>query len=195
VTGNPSNYNGESDDFLELIKALHDAFSRYAGDRGYMEVSADVEWGGDYNPKRHRTTTLGPLQLAALRKAVTDAMAVMNASAKTYTKMPPKTIGAQIRALQGNKFGRDAWSQAGLSPSPRTVARWLAGTQKPSKANREKLERATLTNHYNARGRAASRAGKAYERAAEALNDSLRGCYEAEIRLFNVLYLEFGENR
>lgn len=49
---------------------------------------------------------------------------------------------ARFRQLFGTRAGYEALERAWLDVSPRTIQRWIAGEQRPGKANAEKINRA-----------------------------------------------------
>jgi hypothetical protein len=188
VTGAATDYT--EDDVEELFNRLVDALSDFGGDDGQVKITADIEWAGEYNRKRHRTTTLAPMDLSGVREAVQNAVDAQAAGMLAGRRPPPKGVAAQVRALQRTKAGRSMWERAGLSVSPRTVARWLAGTQRPSKANRERLEQAALQQHYDKRSAARGRTAAAKRAAVDAFTEVVQEKYGSEIRFFNISDLD-----
>lgn len=187
MTGNATSYDDAS--ALDLVVALDLAFTSYHDGRGRMTITADIEWAGDYNPRPHRTTTLfsaQALHLAGVREATAAAMAALDAHERAIGARRPKSVPAQVRALSQAR-----WQAAGLTVTPKTVARWLAGTQQPSKINRAKLQRAT-DEHYQLRvNRTAATVQTTARAAADALSTAIRDICGSEVRFFNVSDLEF----
>ena len=51
-------------------------------------------------------------------------------------------LSARLRYLTRSSAGHDAMQQAGITTTPRTLKAWLAGTQRPNKANLAKIDAA-----------------------------------------------------
>lgn len=203
MTGNPTPY--ADDDYERLVKLLHAAFGQYGpGEPSIMTVKADIEWAGDYNPTRHRATTMDDLRglNSRVRPQVEAAMAAWEAIPKPYTVGRPNipvTFSGQLNWLTKTKAGRAHAETAGFRPSPRTLKRWAAGTQQPSKRNREALEAAGRRYHdqriseWEARRDAADARRSAalgrFQAAARTAGDGLSSVmeqrYGVQIRLFN----------
>lgn len=184
TTGAATDYNDDDSD--RLVDLLEAAFDMHGGEPHSMTVTADIQWAGAYNNVSNRTTTLtGLTHSGRVKAAVAAAVAARQAAA--LLRPAPKSVGAQVRALQRTKEGRARWGAAGLDVSPRTVKRWLAGTQQPSAANRAKLQAATTQWQTEKSGRAAAAARK----ATDALSEMIRDRYETEVRLFNPSRIDF----
>lgn len=183
MTGDPSPYDDQ--DVWKLVYLLNGAFTRYGpGDPDNMEVEADIQWAGEFNPKRRRTTRLDRLRgrgLPKVRAAAAEAVALD----QVKSRPAPKSPGAQVRALQKTKAGRAHWARAGLDVKPRTIRRWLSGG-KPSAGNLAKLQAATTSWHTEREGRA----GRAAWQAANALDAVMMSRY-AEVKFFNPISIRF----
>lgn len=187
MTGDPTDYTDE--DVWDLVRWLNLALNRHAGAQGRMTITADIEWAGEYNPRRHRTTTFWSsrgLDLTRIRPAVEAALRARHALENLQARPAPKSLGARINFLQRTKAGRDAWTGAGLNVSAGTLRRWRAGTQAPSKANRQRLDMAVGQLREQQLGGALSRADKAAHAAANALTAAIG----EPVRFFNVSGLE-----
>ncbi|MGP4115489.1 transcriptional regulator [Streptomyces sp. 4N509B] len=51
-------------------------------------------------------------------------------------------LTARLRYLTRSQAGRQALADAGITVHPRTITRWLAGTQRPNRANLARIETA-----------------------------------------------------
>ncbi|MEU3032729.1 transcriptional regulator [Streptomyces incarnatus] len=54
----------------------------------------------------------------------------------------PRGLSARLRYLTRSTAGHDAMHQAGITVTPRTLKAWLAGKQRPNKANLTKIDTA-----------------------------------------------------
>ena len=174
------------DDIEDIFQRLVDALLNRDDPVGQVKVTADIQWAGEYNRKKHRPTTLDPVNFGGVRDKVQAAVDMQDRSMTAGRRPPPKSVGAQVRALRRTKAGRDAWEQAGLTATPRTVARWLSGKQAPSKANRERLERAALSQHYARSAASRERVAQARREAVDAFTETIQEPYGSDIRLFNI---------
>lgn len=206
MTGNPTDYG--DGDYQELLRALAAAFSSYGGDHGKMTVTADIEWAGEYNPSRHRTTTFfqhRALNLKKIRLLTSLAVQLGAQIPKPYTVAAPnipKTFSGQLNWLTGTKAGRAHAATAGFSPGPQTLRRWKAGTQQPSKKNREALIAAGTRYHdqriaeweqrRDTQAALVSAAENRFLGAARVVGDALTAEIGEPVRFFHVSDLYFG---
>jgi len=188
VTGPATDYT--DDDVDELFRWLADEGQDFNWGWVQVKITADIEWAGEYNRKKHRTTTLAPMDLSAVQAAIQAAVAAQSAAMLAARRPPPKSVGAQVRALQRTKGGRNEWERVGLNVTPRTIARWLAGTQAPSKANREKLKEASWRQHYARTTAARERVARMKREAVDAFTHEVEEKYGNEIRFFNISDLD-----
>lgn len=189
TTGNPTAYTPST--AQSLLTWLMAAFAAWAGNIGQMAVTADVEWAGTYNLRPHRTTTLGPLDLAATRAAVEAARQASMAAERVYAQRPARGWSAQIRELTRTKAGYAAADRAGLNVNQRTLLAWLADERTPSKANQARIEQAAISLQYERAAQARTRAQSAAMGAADALSAAIERRYGTEVRLFNISNLYF----
>lgn len=206
MTGEPTPYG--DDDYWALVKYLAAAFETWPAEHGRMTIRADIEWAGEYNPRAHRTTTLfreRPLYLKRVRELTGRAMGLFGEIPKPYTvKAPniPVTFSGQLNWLTGTKAGREHAAGAGFSPGPQTLRRWKAGTQKPSKKNREALiaagERYHEQRHAEWEQRRDAQAARVsagehrFAAAARAVGDALTAEIREPARFFDISDLYFG---
>jgi transcriptional regulator with XRE-family HTH domain len=145
---------------------------------GQITVTAKIEWAGEYANNGHggeRTVRLDRVDtrpiVAALRKARTLELAALRGPLRSYNA---KSAQAQLNQLN-TKRGQEALREAGFSPSRRTLRRWEQGTQKPSKANREKIAEAYENVRNPGRGVMGARRA-----VTDALTQSLRDRYDGQ---------------
>ena len=198
MTGTPSDYS--DDDYLSLMRALAAAFARFSGAAGRMTITADIEWAGEYNPRRHRTTTFfayRTLNLSTVRAHTDAAMKAFDQAQKVFKvarPSAPKTRAGQINWLNRTAAGRQAAAEAGFTPSARTLRRWAAGTQAPSKRYTDALNRAVAA-HQEAREAAwhnrRTDAENRLHKLAKAAGDALTAEIGEPVRFFNVSDLDF----
>jgi len=188
MTGEPTPYDESAG--WDLVTMLAQAFATWASDRGRMTITADIEWAGEYNPRRHRTTTFWShtaLNLRGVRAATDAAMAARKSAETIFSRPAPKSTGAQIRFLRRTSAGRAVWARAGLSVTDRTIGRWLAGTQKPNKANLARIQEAAREHHAQRVNSAQAKSERLAVEAAYALTDAIG----EPVRFFDVSDLDF----
>lgn len=183
------------DDIDDLIDAINDAYADYDQRQGHhhgtprsLEVTAQVEWANTFQgPGGVRHVNLGarggmPVDLSRVR----DAMKQTGGPLKSYTA---KGWQAQLRQLNTVKRGEQAKLNAGFAPSRETLRRWEKGLQKPSKANRGRIQRAY--------GQLANPSGMTPEQAkknvADALTSALDNAYGADIRFRDIRLFKFDD--
>jgi hypothetical protein len=190
--GPPTAYSGG--DVAALTSALVAARKRKPGGiPTTMIVTGRIEWNGQERG-HDRRVKLDDLSTSAMRRvleAVDKAQAAQEkaaaaAPARTYTA---KSTSAQARQLAKTRAGREALY--GIA-KPRTVSKWLAGTQQQTKANRERVAqayRAQATRHVLATRSAAE---AAQQEVAASVTAALAERYDdAEIRLRDITDLKF----
>lgn len=179
----------------ELVDAIDQAYADYDQRKGHnratprsLEVTAQVEWAGEFQgPGGVRHVNLGArggmsVDLARVR----DAMKQTGGPLKSYRA---KGWQAQLRQLGAVKRGPGAKQAAGLSPSRETLRRWENGSQKPSKANRERIQEA-----YNQlRNPSGMTPDQAKAKAAEALTDALYNAYGSVVRFRDIRTFKFDD--
>lgn len=198
MTDEPTPYG--PDDYLELLLKLSAGFASYSAPSGRMTITADVEWAGEFNPTRHRTTTLldrRPLGLVQVRELTAAGMGVYEAAQRVF-RVPepaiPKTLPGQVNWLHRTAAGRAAALAAGFTPAAGTVRRWKAGTQHPSRRYAEALEQAAAAYRQERAGRWRARRADARARldpAAAAVGDELTDEIGEPVRFFNISDLYF----
>ncbi len=180
TTGNPTPYSPADSDSLEAL--LADEFEQLDGAATptSVTVEATIEWAGSYNPHPHRKTTLTNLDLTEVRAAAARNRARVERARAAY---PAKGWHAQLRELTRTAQGEAAADRAGLSPTRRTLIGWLTGETTPTRANRERIERAyaAMRNDRVAAARAQGRGS-----LEKAFTQALRDEYGREIRLFQI---------
>jgi transcriptional regulator with XRE-family HTH domain len=172
-------------DIEDLLDVLLDAFGRYDQSKGHnratpkrIDVKGQVEWAGEFQgPGGVRAVNLGRgvnLDLAPVREAL---------KLKSYKA---KGWQAQLRQLNTVKRGTSAKQAAGLNPSRETLRRWENGSQKPGKANRERIAQA-----YGNLQTPRTPAQKA--RVAQAFTDALYNAYGSVVRLRDIERFKFDD--
>jgi hypothetical protein len=193
--------SGDGEDYSDsdidaLVDTMERALNAYDQRKGHnrsnprsIAVRAQVEWAGElYGPGGVRHVNLGAsggmnLDLSRVREAMKIAT---TPPLKSYKA---KGWEAQWRQLQRVKRGADAMAAAGLRPSRQTLRRWEAGTQKPSKANRERIQDA-YERIKNPGGMTPAQARAA---AAERLTDALYDAYGSTVRLRDIRTFRFDD--
>jgi hypothetical protein len=176
VSGDGEDYS--DGDIEDLLDSLLIAFNNYDQRKGHhratpkrIDVKAQVEWAGEFQgPGGIRSVNLGrnaSLDLAPVREALT---------LKSYRA---KGWQAQLRALNRVKRGPAAMTAAALRPSRETLRRWGNGSQRPSKANRERIQQA-----YDNLRTPRTQAQKA--KVAQAFTDALYNAYGSVVRLRDI---------
>ena len=153
-----------------------------------MRVSAEIEWAGVKDRARggQRTTTLDGLNLTGVRDALNAARKAEGRAASAGGSLRAKGWAAQLSAITKGARGERATGRAGLSPTARTMRSWLTGSRTPSKANREKIEKAYGEMRNEIRQEARGKADRARHELSRQLSSSLEQRYGAEIRLRNI---------
>ncbi len=190
MTGPADDYT--DNDVDELFRWLADAMNDWTADTGQFKITADIEWAGEYNRKRHRTTTLEPMRLGVVRAAVAAGVVAQSRSAVAQ-RSPGWLRGgwhAQIKELTRTKAGYAAADRAGLTVTARTLLGWLSGETTPSKANRDKIERASIQLQYERAAAARSKSREAMRAAVDAFTEVVEAPYGSEIRFFNITDFE-----
>lgn len=149
-----------------------------------IQVTAEIEWAGtiDHLHDGVRTTRLDGLHMRAVIDAVKDLRAAEGRDHGPLRSYKAKGWEAQWGQLQKVKRGAEAMAAVGLKPSRQTMRRWANGTQKPSKANREKIERAYDELRNPARGSVRAARHEVAERFTAALKDR----YGVNVRLRDI---------
>jgi hypothetical protein len=156
-----------------------------------LDVTAIVEWAGTVDattrlgPEGMRRTRLDGLDLTGVKAAVDRARAAGQAEyGRSYDA---KGTHAQLAQLLDTARGRAAADTAGLSPSRRTLLRWLSGEQQPNRANREAIERAYGEVRHQAAEGQRSRAMRASDReVSDALTAAVRRRYGVNVRFRDI---------
>jgi len=151
------------------------------------DVEAQIEWAGtvDNNGRGGvRSTRLEGLNTGALREAAREAAkARRQAERGPLRSYKAKGWDAQWRKITGSKRGQEAMREAGLNPSKTTMRRWLTGSQAPSKANRERIEKAYDELRNPARGSLR----EANKKVADQLTETMRRSgYGATVRFRDI---------
>jgi hypothetical protein len=193
-TGDGDPYSdAEADQIADAIEAaMADSWNDdgdYTGASGPdIVVTAEIEWAGtvDHTGSGVRTTRLDGLNLRDVIVAVQRLREAegRNRPLRSYNA---KSWEAQLRQINNVKRGPDALRAAGFSPSRRTLRRWEQGTQKPSKANREKIA-AAYDDLRNPGRRAEARARHA---VADALTEATRQRYGVNVRFRDIRQFRF----
>ncbi len=182
--------SGDSEDYSEtdvdeLLDWMIRAFGNFTGG-DTMTVRARIEWSGEYNRQAVRKVNIGGMDLNRVKHA-TDVAQQARQSYRSG-KPAPKSLGAMLRDLGRNKSGREA---LGGIATPRTQARWAAGTQKPSKANRERIERASRERWEGIRDAREARYRAAAREAADALTEAVKEVASGDPRFRDIEEMRF----
>lgn len=203
-TGETSEY--DASDEVELVDSLDEAEGTYGGSTPtQMKIKADIEWAGTRNPTAIRTTTLDGLKLGPVMGALAAYRVAVGRVAESGRGMEraERAFGAQhwhakLNRLGETRAGRAAADRAGLAPTPRTYARWVASTQTPNSANRARIDTAyaSLRDERIERERAAGdqsrrSAAEARHEVATALSAAVSRRYGAEVRFRQISNLTF----
>lgn len=158
---------------------------------GAMRVTARIEWAGVDTGVR--TTRLDGLDLRRVTAAHDRVLAAERRAqeARPATSYTATGWHAQIRALTAHGRGSQAADRAGLAPSARTLRRWLAEEQTPSRANQERIARAYEALRHDRVDRAHGTARAARHELTGELSRTLRDRYGSEIRLTDIRSLRF----
>jgi len=176
--------------------AVCDAIDRAMGDQydedsvpRHIQVTAEIEWAGtvDHLQDGVRSTRLDVRGLRPVMAAVQRLREAEGRDRGPLRSYKAKGWEAQFHALGRVKRGPSAMAAAGLNPSPQTVRRWEAGTQKPSKANREKIARA----YDELRNPSRQPIAAARHEVAEALTTALRQEYGVNVRFRDIRNFRF----
>lgn len=190
---------GEGDPYSDAEEAaVCDAIERAMGDEydeegapapTRIQVTAEIEWAGtvDHLHEGVRTTRLDGLALRPVIEAVQRLRVAEGRDRGTLRSYRAKGWQAQLHALGRVKRGPAAMAVAGLSPSRQTMRRWEAGTQAPSKANREKIARA----YDELRNPSRQPITQARHEVAEAFTAALRARYGVNVRLRDIRNFRF----
>lgn len=182
--------SGDSEDYSEtdideLLEWMRQAFDNFTGG-DTMTVRARIEWSGEHNRKAVRTTTIGGMDLNRVKQATDAAVAARNA--RSSGRPAPKSLGAMLRDLGRNRAGREALN--GIA-TPRTQARWASGKQSPSKANRERIERASRERWEAIRDAREQRYREAAREAADELTRAVEEVAGGDPRFRDIEDLRF----
>jgi len=185
----------EPDEIDELIDAMQQALNDYDQRKGTsratpasLKVKGRIEWAGEYQgPGGVRPVNLGraggvPVDFSRIR----DALRQTGGPLKSYRA---KGWQAQLRQLGRVKRGEQARQAAGLSPSRETLRRWERGEQKPSRANRERIQEA-YNQLANPSGMTVA---QAKARTADALTDALFNAYGSPVRFRDIQTFTFDD--
>lgn len=161
-----------------------------------MSVDARVQWAGDFDRANNgrRQPNFDGLNLGALRVPLQKARnaSARAGSARPSTSYTAKGWHAQLRALTGSARGLELADRAGLSPSVRTLQKWLSDAEYPvRRSDREKIAEAYSGMRTAGVEEARTRAEKANHELAEKLNSILSDRHEQDIRLFDITSLRF----
>lgn len=200
MTGDPTAYG--DDDAQDIYEALLDAIGDddYTG-TGTITITGKIEWQGDVHRGRggQRTVNIGGVALGPIVSAVNAARDAQAAVSKAHGLSSYKAKGpiAQVRGLMRTGRGRDAAAAAGLNVSPRTLKAWLAGTQKPSAANRQKIANAYGDVKYgplrNATGAQRTAIKNVADKLSEGIKNSESSANGIDVRVFDVRNIDITE--
>jgi hypothetical protein len=154
-----------------------------------IQVTAEIEWAGTTDHLRNgvRTTRLEGLDLQPVIDAMQRLRAAEGRDRGPLRSYKAKGWEAQLAALSRVRRGPAAMAAAGLNPARQTMRRWAAGTQKPSKANRERIARAYDELRNPARGSVR----EARHEVTEKLTAAMRARYGVNVRLRDIRNFRF----
>ncbi len=185
MTGPSDDY--DRDDTDALVDALEAAFDMYGDDDpSWLHVSANIEWNNTWNRQPHRHTSIPLAGMQRSREATAKAVAARNAWKNG--KPAPKSWRAQLRDLGSTKRGREAIEGIG---SPGTRARWASGKQAPSKANRERIERASRERWEAIDAAREARYRAAAKEAADAFTADIENATGGDVRFRDIDGFDF----
>lgn len=185
-------------EMAELADALGRAFAaagRAAVETASLVVTAVIEWSGTVD----KTTKLGTEGMRSIRIDDIDLTKVRDAverareagQAEYGRSYDAKGWHARFTQLTGTAQGRAAADAAELNPSRTTLRRWLAGTQRPNKRNRQAIDRAYEDTRSQVAGRQRSRASDRGQReVARVLTEKLHAEYGVNVRFRDIQNLE-----
>lgn len=151
-----------------------------------IDVTAEIEWAGTVD-KPERTTRLDGVDMRPVVEAVKQLRQAEGRDRGPLRSYKAKGWQAQLRQLNAVKRGPEAKQAAGLKPSRETLRRWENGTQKPGKANREKIAAAYDELRNPARGKVT----QARHEVAEKFTQALRNRYGVNVRLRDIRNFRF----
>ncbi|WP_030795143.1 hypothetical protein [Streptomyces sp. NRRL S-920] len=196
-TGEGDKYSdAEADRVADAIEAAYADWANTA-EPSRVDVKAKVEWAGHVMPAnngvRRTRIDLPPEKMREVRKAAEKAR---NASGKRRAAKPAasykaKGWEAQFRQLFKTAKGYEAMSKAGVSATKQTLDRWLTGSQTPSKANREAIERAYDGMRNRPLTEARDAAHAAAREAADAMTEAMKAQYGVNIRFRDIEHFRF----
>ncbi|MFF4963239.1 hypothetical protein ACFY2Z_40965 [Streptomyces sp. NPDC001222] len=197
-TGEPYS-DAEAERVAMAIEAAYADWDRPA-EPSKVDVRAKVEWAGVYQPgnqgvRRIRVEGLKPEKMREVRKVIEKARKALGKqrTAKPAATYRAKGWEAQFRQLFKTAKGYEAMSKAGVSATKQTLDRWLSGSQTPSKANREAIERAYGEMRERPVSEARSAAESASKAAAEAMTEAMRERYGVNVRFRDIEHFRFEE--
>jgi transcriptional regulator with XRE-family HTH domain len=183
VSDEGEDYTDEEIDELydRMLAALHAYDKKKGHNRATPKsliIHAQVEWAGEFEcPGGVRTARLGQVGGRNINLApVREAMRLKSYNAKGWQ--------AQLRQINRIKRGPAALAAAGFRVSRQTLRRWEAGTQKPSRANRERLQEA-----YDRMATPATVAPKAVQKLTDAISDT----YGSVVRFRGIRTIKFDD--
>lgn len=156
------------------------------GEPTALDVSADVEWGGEQ--RGARTTTLSGLHLDEFRASTRRAAAAMAKARAARPAASYRAVGwrAQLRHLESTSAGREALRGAGFEASARSRRRWRAGAGSPSKERQAQIREGYGAARNRPVTEAYKRAAIASKELTSTLTDTIRDAYGTTVRLHNV---------
>lgn len=192
MTGKSSDYDaGDVDGLVDKIEAI---FGIPGIDDGPPDVvtfgvHADIEWNQSRNPRPVRTTWIPSVDVAGIRAAHEQLHQVRAATGKA--RPMARSWGAQLRALQRTREGRELLAGTGFNPSAGTLRRWDRGTQTPGRANRDRIERAAREQYQRAADRREAKIADAKRAVADAVTAAIEAATGADVRFRDIEWLEF----
>ncbi|MER5549494.1 hypothetical protein ABT072_45630 [Streptomyces sp. NPDC002589] len=192
-TGEGEPYSdAEADRVADAIEAAYADWANTA-EPSKLNVRAKVEWAGVYQAGNQgvRSVRIDGLSADRMRKVREAAEKARTSSGKARAAKPSSSYRAkgweaQFRQLFKTAKGYEAMGAAGVSATKQTLDRWLSGSQSPSKANREAIERAYETMRGRPVTEARDAAQAAAKSAADALTEAMRDRYGANVRFRDI---------
>lgn len=196
---------GEGDDYTSpeeaaLEAAIEAAYLAWEDDAepSRADVRAQIEWAGTVMPTNNgvRRTRLDlPREgMRKVRKAVEKAKRAKDRrqGAKPAVRYQAKSWHAKLADLTKTQRGSEAADRAGLSPSLRTLGKWLSDPEYPiRKGDRERIDKAyeELRNWGVTEAKTAEE--KADHEVSEAMTQALKDQYGPNIRFRNIERFDF----
>ncbi|MFE0389537.1 hypothetical protein ACFW1F_36570 [Streptomyces bungoensis] len=195
---------GEGEKYSEaeaerVAMAIEAAYADWANtaEPSRLDVKAKVEWAGHVmrsnDGKRRTKIDLPAESMKKVRKAVEKVRSATGKkrAAKPAASYRAKGWEAQFRQLFKTAKGYEAMNKAGVSATRQTLNRWLSGSQAPTKANQEAIQRAYDDMRNRPVAEAQSAEAAAAKEAADAMTEAMKDQYGVNIRFRDIDHFRF----